>query len=472
MEQFDLLVLGSGSSAFAAAIKASELGASVAMTEDRQVGGTCVNRGCIPSKNLIHAAGLWHTGDHGSFPGLGIRQEGLDFHRLVEQKDELVEELREKKYFQVVEEDDRIAILPGRARFVEPRVVEVGEEGVTARCFLIATGARTRVVPIEGLDSVPYLTSDLLTSGEPAELWELPESLAIIGGGFIACELGQTFRRLGSRVTLLERGPQLLRGFDQEVAEHLKTILEDEGVTIRLQAQAVRVRAEGAGVLVEARVDGRSEAIGAERLLLATGVVPNTENLGLELPGIQLDGNGFVKVDDQMRTNATCIWAAGDVTGLPLATPVGAREGVVAAWNMFGDGPPKRMDYRAIPRAVFTEPEVASVGLTSDQATAQGYEPEANCLDLAHLPKAAAIRRTRGVVKMVIDKKSRKILGVHLVADRGADIIHEATLAVKFGLTVEDLVETIHVYPTMSEAIRMAAQTFIKDVSRLSCCAE
>lgn len=472
-EHFDLVILGSGSAAFAAAIKAAELGARVAMTENRQIGGTCVNRGCIPSKNLIRAAEVYHSGNHQPFSGLALKQQGVNAEKLIAQKDELVERLRHTKYISIAEENERITIFSGQTHFVAKDKIQVGDEILAAPKFLVATGARTRTeVGIEGLSQVDYLTSDLLTSREPMELKTLPKSWIIIGGGFIACELGQMFRRLGAEVIMLERGPRLISGFDEEVATSLRKILEEEGVQIICNAQAVNVRERDGQTAVTAKVEGHLADFCGERLLLATGVIPNTEGLALEIPRVELNEHGFIKVDDEMRTTALHVWGAGDVTGPPLATPVGAREGVIAAENILDEHRHKKMDYWAIPRAIFTDPEVASVGLTIEQAKQQGYEVRANCLFLEHVPKAAAIRDTRGLVKMVIDAQTHRIVGVHLIAHREADIIHEAALAVKFKLTVEDLIDTIHVYPTMAEAIRMAAQTFTKDVSKLSCCAE
>jgi len=471
-QHFDLVILGSGSAAFAAAIKASELGARVAMTESRVVGGTCVNRGCIPSKNLIRAAEIYYSARNQPFDGIELEQKRLDFGRLIAQKDELVERLRYKKYISIAEEDDRITIFTGPARFISPHQVQVGDQILQAEKFLIATGGRTQIPDIEGLSEVGYLTSDLLTSGESMELKELPQSLLILGGGYIAAELGQMFQRFGTQVTLVERGSRLIKSFDEEVAEVLRKVLEEEGVKLVFEANPVKVTQQEGQVRLTLETKGQRQDLVGEKLLLATGVTPNTKDLGLEKVGVELDRQGFVKVNEEMRTTASHMWAAGDVTGAPLATPVGAREGVVAAENILNPKVHKKMDYWAIPRAIFTDPEVASVGLTVQQAKDQGYEVDANCLDLVHVPKAAAIRDVRGLVKMVINKKTRQVLGVHLIAHRGADIIHEAALAVKFKLTVDDLIDLIHVYPTLSEAIRMVAQTFTKDVSKLSCCAE
>lgn len=464
--RFDLVILGSGSAAFAAAIKASELGARVAMTENGTIGGTCVNVGCIPSKNLIHAAELYYAPTHTAYTGLRMQSGKLDFAALIRQKEQLVKKLRQKKYIDIAEGDEKITILRGPSRFVAKNQVQVGDQIVEAPRFLIATGSRACIPNFPGIDKVKYLTST-----EAFELKELPKSMIIIGGGFIALELGQMFHRFGTKATILERGGHVLSGFDEEVADSIQKILIEEGVSIHTHAVAIQVVQKAKGIQVVVTVNGTQRKITAEQLLVACGRIPNSDGLGLEKVGVEVDEKGFVKVNEELKATADHIWAAGDVTGPPLATPVGAREGVIAAENML-HGSHLKIDYTAIPRAVFTDPEVAAVGLSAAEARTQGMEVEADCLDLQHVPKAAAIYQAKGLVKMVIEQNTKRIVGVQLVANRGADIIHEAAMAVKYQLTAKDLINTVHVYPTMSEAIRMAAQMFTKDVSKLSCCAE
>lgn len=466
MKRFDLVILGSGSAAFAAAIKASELGARVAMTENGTIGGTCVNVGCIPSKNLIQAAELYYTPVHTLYKGLGMQNGKLDFAALIRQKDQLVKKLRQKKYIDIADGDEKITILKGHARFISKNQVQVSDQVLKAPRLLIATGSRSCIPNTPGIDKVKHLTST-----EALDFKRLPKSMVIIGGGFIALELGQMFHRFGTKVTILERGRHVLSGFDEELAEVIQKILEEEGLTIETQAQVIQIAQREQQIEATVRINGKVKRYKAEQLLVACGRIPNSDGIGLKEAGVETDKKGFIKVNDEMQTTTDHIWAAGDVTGPPLATPVGAREGAVAAENIL-NGAHLKMDYATIPRAVFTDPEVAAVGLSAAEARAQGMEVEADCLDLAHVPKAAAIYQTKGLVKMVIEKETRRIVGVQLVANRGADIIHEAALAVKHRLTTDDLINTIHVYPTMSEAIRMAAQMFTKDVSKLSCCAE
>ena len=472
MADYDILILGSGSAAFAAALKASELGASVAMTEPREIGGTCVNRGCVPSKTLIRAAEVYHLAGKHPFAGLRTGREAVDFAALSGQKDDLIHALRQHKYLGLASDNERIEILQGEARFVDANTAMVGEREVTAEKFLIATGARPFMPSIAGLGEVPYLTSDLLSSEQGLDLKELPASLLIVGGGFVACELGQMFQRLGTRVTILQRGPQLLSGIDPDISRTLCTIFNEEGVETTCEAQAEAVSGDEGGVEVTARVRGETRTFKAQRLLVATGVRPNTEHLNLDGVGVAVDRRGWVTVEPTMRTSAANIWAAGDVTGPPLATPVAAREGVIAAENMVDGSRDRRMDYRAIPRAVFTDPEVAAVGLTLEEARSQGLSAEERTMPLEVVPRAACIRDTRGLAKMVAESKTGRVLGVHLVAHSAGEIIHEAAVAIRADWTVRDLIDTIHVYPTMAETIRMVAQTFEKDVSKLSCCAE
>lgn len=467
MRHFDVVILGSGSAAFAGAIKAADLGATVAMIEADTIGGTCVNVGCIPSKNLIAAADLSQSvmGPQ-RFRGLSWGSAHIDFASLIEQKDELVWHLRKKKYVDVAQGHEVISIIKGHGRFISPQEIIVNEEIVTGRHVLIATGTRACIPPFPGLESVPYLTST-----EAFMLKKLPASLIIIGGGVIALELGQMFHRFGVCVTILERGPRVLSAFDKEVAHSIQHILQDEGLNILTNTTVSQVGPSEAGVAMEVKINGRPDGLSGETVLIACGRVPNTNDLDLEKAGVEVDDRGFIRVDQEMQTTHECIWAAGDVTGPPLATPVGAREGVIAAENML-TGVHRRMDYTIIPRAVFTDPEVASVGLTASEARQQGIHVKADCLDLIHVPKAAAIYKTEGLVNMVVEEDTDRILGVHLVANRGADLIHEAALAIKCRLTTKDLIDMIHVYPTMSESLRMAAQIFQKDMSTLSCCAE
>jgi mercuric reductase len=333
---FDLVILGSGSTAFAAALRAQELGKTAVMTEGRALGGTCVNRGCLPSKNLIEAARLIYDPQHPRYPGLTPATLALDFGQLIAQKDEVIHDYRKKKYESLL--GGQFTIEKGHVQFVDAHTVEVDGKRLTGDKILIDTGSRPVVPPVDGLDAVPYLTSDLLTSDGPPELTACPRSLLIVGGGYIALELGQMFRRFGAEVTSLERSDQLLaRGYEPEVGQVIGSIFEEEGIRVVRRASVLSIRQEGDGVLATARIGSDTREFRAERLLVATGRRPNTDNIAIERAGVAVGDRGQVRVDEYLRTSVPHIFAGGDVigreTGSQMATPVGSQDGGIAAQN-------------------------------------------------------------------------------------------------------------------------------------------
>ena len=476
---YDLVILGSGSTAFAAALRAIELGARVAMTERRTLGGTCVTRGCLPSKNLIEAARLAWEAAHPRYPGLSPARVGIDFDALVRQKDQLVTYYREERYQAIVDGSQVIDVYHGTARLVGDHEVAVDGQRLRGEHILIATGSRPVIPPIPGLTDVGYLTSDLLTVGEAEELRRLPRSLVVIGAGYVGLELGQMFHRLGARVTLVEPSERLLPRMEPEVGDTLAPLLRKEGLELVLGARVTHVEpsidAGAAATLVHLQTRGGLQTVLAEQVLLASGRRPNTDNMGLEEAGVELDGEGFVRVDKQLRTSRPTIWAAGDVIGpqhgSQLATPVGAADGAIAAENaLLGAG--KEVDHTVVPRAIFTDPEVASVGLTEEQAVRYGYRCACRVLPLEWVPRARAVYRTDGFIKMVADAQSHRVLGVTMVGHGAAEVIHEAAMGLLLEARVEHFRKMIHVYPTMAEALKLVATSFFKDVRRLSCCAD
>ncbi len=479
-DRYDLVILGSGSTAFAAAITATELGKTSVMTEARTVGGTCVNRGCLPSKNLIEAAKLLHDARAPRYPGLVGRDLGLDFRQLIAQKDDVIAGYREKKYLSIFDEGRDVPIVQGHAHLLDASTVTVeGPQGATrleGDQILVALGSSPDIPDIDGLRDVPYLTSDLLTSEGDLELTDLPESLVVIGGGYIAVELGQMFSRFGSTVTILERGDRLLAAYEPEIGLALGDLLRAEGLDVRTEARVVRVSADQGGVVVTAEVDRRERTVAAAQLLVATGRRPNTGGVGLEDAGVRLDARGAVVVDEFLRTRVPSIWAAGDVIGAAhdsqMATPVGARDGGIAAHNALSGEAPRCVDHRVIPRAVFTDPQVGVVGLTDEEANAAGYTCWCNTLPMELVPRAGAIRDTRGVIKMVADADTNEVLGVSMLGANAGEVIHEAAMGLRFHATIDDFIDLLHVYPTMAEALKIVAISRYKDPSKLSCCAE
>jgi mercuric reductase len=479
---YDLVILGSGSTAFAAALHAAELGKTVAMTEERTVGGTCANRGCLPSKNLIEAARLVYEAAHPRYPGLSPVQMPVNWAQLVTQKDEIVREYRAHKYESLLDHPERIQVVPGQATFVSDHEVEVrSAEGVrhlVGEQILIAAGSAPYIPTLSGLAGVPYLTSDLLSSADDpwgTELREQPRSLLILGGGYIALELGQMFARFGTRVTLVTRGSRLLSGYEPEIAEALTEILQEEGLRIVTSALVRGVEQGGEGVTLSALHHGSHQTFTADKLVIATGRRPNTRELGLAQIGVEVDATEAVRVDRTLRTSVPHIWAAGDVIGQEtesqMATPVGAHDGKIAAHNALSGEPLREVDHTVIPRVIFTDPQVAVVGLTDEEAMAAGIACKCNAIPLSVVPRAGAIRDTRGIIKMVLGEATRRVVGVSMLGTNAGEVIHEAAMALRFGATTEDFIDLIHAYPTMAEALKLVAISFTKDITRLSCCA-
>src|SRR5712692_4572256 len=481
-ERYDLVILGSGSTAFAAALHAAELGNSAVMAEFRTVGGTCANRGCLPSKNLIEAARLVYDAAHPRYPGLSPVHMPFSWAELVAQKDEMIEEYRAHKYESLLDDPDHMQVVPGQARLVSDHEVEVQSADDARRLIgsqlLIATGSQPSIPQVPGLSDVPYLTSDLLSSADDPwgrEQREQPRSLLILGGGYIALELGQMVARFGTEVTLVTRGSTILSGYEPDIAESLTEILQEEGLRIVTRAQVRGVRSEGEEVVLSVQRHGSQQTFTAEQLLVSTGRRPNTQEIGLERAGVEVDPAGAVRVDRTLRANISHIWAAGDVIGREtesqMATPLGAHDGKIAAHNALSGEPLREVDHRVIPRTIFTDPQVAVVGLTDEEAVTAGTARECNTTPLSVVPRAGAIRDTRGVIKMVLERESRRVVGVSMLGVNAGEVIHEAAMALRFGATADDFIDLIHVYPTMAEALKIVAISFTKDVNRLSCCA-
>jgi mercuric reductase len=461
---YDLAVIGAGSAGFSAAIAAAELGANVALIGGGTIGGTCVNVGCVPSKTMIRAAEAVHHAETAS-RFAGIRAEGgiTDWGAVVRQKDELVASLRKAKYINLLPGYNTVAYREGQARLTGDGVT-LNDEPIKAGKIIIATGANPALPSILGIESVPYLTSTTAL-----ELEQLPKSLLVIGGGYIGCELGQMFARAGVKVTIAVRR-HLLPDAEPEISDALTRYFTDEGITVRDGLAYREIRRGPEGIALTVSPQGRNETITAEQVLITTGRRPNTEGFGLAEAGIELLHNGGVRVDDRMRTSRLGVYAAGDVTGRDQFVYMAAYGARIAAENAL-NGNSKRFDATAMPAVVFTDPQVASVGLTEAGARGQGLKVKTSTLMLSYVPRALAARDARGLIKLVAEAGSGKLLGAHIMAPEGADSIQTAALAIKYGLTVEQLAETIFPYLTTVEGLKLAAQTFTKDVAKLSCCA-
>ncbi|GLK70594.1 bifunctional organomercurial lyase/mercury(II) reductase MerBA [Ancylobacter dichloromethanicus] len=461
---YDLVVIGAGSAGFSASITAADQGAQVALIGSGTIGGTCVNIGCVPSKTLIRAAETLHNARVAArFAGITAEAELTDWRGTVRQKDALVSELRQAKYTNLLPAYNGIAYREGPARLVEGGV-EVDGARIPAGKIIIATGARPAVPAIPGIETVPYLTSTTAL-----DLEELPRLLLIIGGGYIGAELAQMFARAGVKVTLVCRS-HLLPEAEPEIGAALTGYFEDEGITVVSGIAYRAIRKIENGIALDVSRDGQNTTIDADQVLITTGRAPNIEGLGLTEHGIALSPKGGIVVDDRMRTTRAGIYAAGDVTGRDQFVYMAAYGAKLAAKNAL-NGDSLRYDNSAMPAIVFTDPQVASVGLTEAAARAAGHAIRVSTIGLDQVPRALAARDTRGLIKLVADAGSGRLLGAQILAPEGADSIQTATLAIRQGLTVDDLADTIFPYLTTVEGLKLAALSFGKDVAKLSCCA-
>ncbi|SDB94598.1 mercuric reductase [Raineyella antarctica] len=469
----DLAVIGSGGAAFSAAIRATNLGKAVVMIERGTFGGTCVNTGCVPSKALIAATEARHTAADAPhrFPGIAASAGAVDMAGLIGGKQALVEELRGEKYVDVAEAYGW-RVVEGDASFTgspEAPVLRVTTpdgpvETIEAAQYLVATGSRPWAPPIPGLDDVGYLTSTTAM-----ELNMVPESLLVLGGGYVALEMAQLFARLGSTVTMLVRS-RLASKEEPEVHRTLRDVFADEGIRVVRRAEVTHLRQEAATgqVVATAAVSGGQQEFRAARILVALGRRPVTLGLNLKEVGVATNESGAIQVTDQLQSSNPRIWAAGDVTGHHEFVYVAARHGALVADNAF-TGVGRSVDYTHLPRVTFTTPAIGAVGLTEAAVVAAGIRCNCSVLPLEYVPRALVNRDTRGFIKIVIDDDTKQILGITALAKDAGELAAAGVHIL--GRTIDDVIDSWAPYLTMAEGIRLAAQAFTTDVSTLSCCA-
>ena len=460
-----IAVIGSGGAAMAAALKATELGARVTLIERGTIGGTCVNVGCVPSKIMIRAAHIAHLRASSPFDkGITAAKPTIRREQLLAQQQGRIESLRRAKYEDILAGNPAITVLRGEAQFKDARslIVSAKDGDVHTVSFdrcLIATGASPAIPPIPGLKDTPYWTSSEAVASDA-----IPASLAVIGSSAVALEVAQAFARLGSHVTILARHTLLYRE-DPLVGETLTQVFRGEGIEVREHTLATQIAYDGLEFVLHI---GREE-LRAERLLVAAGRTPNTEGLGLEGMDVALDERGGVRVDRTLRTSVPGIFAAGDCTDLPQFVYVAAAAGATAAVNMTGGE--AALDLSILPAVVFTDPQVGTVGYSEAEARHEGIDADTRVLTLDNVPRALANFDTRGFIKLVAEKSSGRLLGAQVVSSEAGEIIQCAALALRAGMTVNELGAQLFPYLTWVEGLKLAAQTFTTDVRRLSCCA-
>ena len=466
MKKYDLVILGAGSAGFAAAIKASELGKKFAIVENRTIGGTCVNVGCVPSKHLLHIGDVYYYSKKHGFRGIKTCETSIDFAKVAQQKDEVVQYLRKSKYVDVLQNLPNAVFMEGKGVFISKNEVKIGNEVLRADKFLIATGSSPNIIKLKGIDKVDYLTNV-----EALSLKQLPESMIIIGGRALALEFAQMYAHFGTKITVLQRSPRILPEDEPEISEELTRCLRDEGIEIHTGMQIKEVNEKGGMKIVKCDIEGKEKEFEAEQILVATGRKPNTEDIGLDKAGVETE-RGFVKINEHLRTTNPNVYAAGDCATPIMLETLAAKMGNIAVRNAF-ENTNLTINYREIPSVVFTNPQVARVGYTEEEYSKKFHVCACKTIPMSLVLKAQVINDTRGIIKMVIDPNTLKIVGVHIVSPLAAEIIHEATFTVKFKLTIDDIIDIVHVFPTMSEkAIKLVAQSFRKDLSKLSCCVE
>ncbi|MCL7930634.1 mercury(II) reductase [Halomonas llamarensis] len=459
-----IAVIGSGGAAMAAALKTAERGARITLIERSTIGGTCVNIGCVPSKILIRAAHIAHLRKESPFDdGLSAQAPEVDRAALLRQQQARVDELRDAKYEGILRDHPNVTLLQGEARFADAQhltvtLTEGGEQTIHFNRAFIGTGARPAQPPIPGLADTPYLTS---TSALTLET--LPERMLVIGAGFVALELAQGFARLGSQVTVLARS-QLLSSEDPAIGEAVEAAFRREGIEVLNQTQASRVDYTDNEFVLETNTG----TLRADQLLVATGRTPNTEALNLNDIGVET-ARGAVLVDKHLQTTVPGIYAAGDCTDQPKFVYVAAAGGSRAAINMTGGE--ATLDLSAMPGVMFTNPQVATVGLTEAEALKQGLSIDTRVLDLENVPRALVNFDTHGFIKMVADRDSGRLLGVQAVTAEAGELIQTAVMAIRARMTVQEVGNELFPYLTMVEGLKLCAQTFLKDVKQLSCCA-
>ena len=466
MENYDIIIIGGGAGAFAASIKANELGAKTLMVnQGLPLGGTCVNVGCVPSKTLLWAGEVMHLAKNHNIPGIDIEVKNFNFARVVQHELDLVTKLRAEKYERVLNGLENVTHIEGRVVFVSPNEIEVDGQKYQAKKFIIAAGSTATVPSIENMQEVGYLTHI-----EALQIKNQPKELIVVGAGPLGLEFAQMYARFGTKVTILQRNVSIFPPAESELTNRLSEILTKEGITIKTNVAVKSSRKEGDKKVFTYTVDGKEEQVSANEILLAVGKTPNTQELALDKAGVEIDGKQAIKVNPQFQTSQAHIFAVGDVVNLPIRQePTAGREGTLAAENALNNTQ-NSIDYNTVPWTIFTDPQLAGVGITEEEQMKKFGTCMCKTVSFKDVPKALIIGRTEGLIKMAIHPQTKQIMGVHILAPNAGELIAQAMWLVKNKNTIYDVVNSLPMFPTLSEAIKIAALSFTKDISKLSCC--
>ncbi|ELZ21147.1 dihydrolipoamide dehydrogenase [Halosimplex carlsbadense 2-9-1] len=448
--KYDLLVLGGGMAGLPVAMKCAYSGMKTALVEEDLLGGTCLNRGCIPTKTMLRSAEVANLARRSEEFGIDI--DGAieaDMDAIVQRKDDIVESIREGAC-ENVESNENIDFIEGHGVFASAHEIQVDNQTLSADTIVINTGARPTKPQIDGLDDI-----DVQDSTDLLERDSVPDSLAVIGGGYVGCEYAQMYSRFGADVTVFQRGDRLLPDEDPDVSEVIESAFEDEGISVQTDAPVTALSKTDSGIRVDADADD-PVSVTVSDVALAAGRTPNTDGLRLEDVGVSLDERGFVETDDSFSTTADGVYAIGDVSGPPMFTH-SARDDADLLYRHLAKDESISTEGRTVPWAVFTDPQVGHAGLTEQEARDEGYEVGIGRQDFADQGKPKALGETEGFVKLVTDAETDELLGAHVVGEQGAEIVHELVLAIELGATAEQIAETMHIHPTLPESINSAA---------------
>lgn len=466
-KKLDLIIIGGGSAAFAAAIHADSMKLSTLLINGGlPFGGTCVNVGCVPSKFLIRAAESIHHASASNFNGVTTGKPTTNFAEIIKQKTALVNDMQQHKYMDLLPGLTHLTVLEGKAKFVSKNIIDVNGEQYEGIKIIIATGATTLIPQINGINDVPYLTSKALF-----ELEQQPQSLIILGAGYIALEIAQAYQRMGTKVTIIQRSKSILSKEAKDITDELAKHLTAEGITIYTGATVNKVWKEGTNIKVSyTKESNEVDTVAASHIVVATGIKGNTEDLGLENSGIETTERGLIKVDDLLRTSAEDIFAIGDVTTNPPFVYTAAYEGGKAVVNAF-KAHHKQADFSVLPWVVFTDPQVAGVGMDEREAEKKGIPHQVTVFHLKDIPRSIVALNTRGFIKLIRNPENDLLLGARIVAPEGGELLMELSLMIKYRIPTKEIVGMFHPYLTLSEGIKLAAMSFTTDVKKMSCCA-
>ena len=452
-KKYEAAVLGGGPGGYVCAIRLAQLGKKTVLIEKQDVGGTCLNSGCIPTKALLHSAEVYETVMHASQFGVITNEVMYDYGMISAKKEMVVKTLRGGVEYLL--KKNGVDIVRGEGVLKSSGEISVGGEMISADSIVVATGSRPATVPIPGIDSAGVMDSDGVLA-----MKEAPDSLVIIGGGVIGIEFATLMGTLGKKVTVVEMLPQILSGVDEEIVAEMRTVLQKKGINIYTSSKVIRIESGGDALVCHYEQDGKPAKVSAQVCMVAIGRKPNTEDIGLDIVGVKGE-RGFIEVDETMRTNVPGIYAIGDITGKMQLAHVASEQGIVAAHNIAGQR--RYMHYDIIPACIYTSPEISSVGLTEQAAKEKGYSVKTGRFATSANGKSMIVGEKSGAVKIVTDAKTGEILGAHMMCPRATDMIAEICAAMRAEGTIDELEDTIHPHPSISEMLMEAAH----DVSGL-----